>query len=249
MDGNDAETGQISNDSESELEVTLSGSAGRRDDKSQPNRTDSAKGFRSSEYFMPYAPDDFNMAEERAYGVQSGSNVNFVEAANGVTMDLAGDEGGKGFGEARSVMRWDKRHKKYVSRQNDDDGSKGKRLVRGESGAKIAASFRSGRYDAWKKNNRVGRAPRTGENETRGGSTVSGETKRYKHRATKAPKQADKFRDDFERRKKKVAAAKERNMVNQGKQELRSVDGIRKERRLKEKRREKNARPSKKTRR
>jgi ATP-dependent RNA helicase DDX54/DBP10 len=239
----------MSEASDSELEVTVSGIQSTKQGKKRLHKEGNDSGFQNSEFFMSYAPEGFDAAEERAYGVQSGSNTNFVEAAHGASMNLAGDEGAKGFGEARAVMRWDKRHKKYVARQNDDDGSKGKRLVRGESGAKVAASFRSGRYDAWRKAQRIDRTPRVGEAEANGtpGSAMNG--KNYKHKAMKAPKQADKFRADFETRKKKVAEAKERGMANQGKRELRSVDDIRKQRQLKEKRREKNARPSKKQRR
>ena len=233
----------MSDASDSELEVTFSGGQASKSGKQDQG---GGGGFRNSEYFMSYAPEDYDMAEERAYGVQSGSNTNFVEAAHGVSMDLAGDEGAKHSGEARSVMRWDKRHKKYVARENDDDGSKGKRLVRGESGAKIAASFRSGRYDAWRKSQRIDRAPRVGEAESRDASSAGPGSKRFKHKSVKTPKAADKFRDDFEKKKKKVAEAREREQAGQGKKELRSVDDIHKQRRLKEKRREKNARPSSK---
>lgn len=164
-------------------------------------------------------------------------------------MDLGMDESSKGFGENRGIMRWDKRHKKYVSRQNDDDGSKGTRLVRGESGAKIAASFRSGRFDAWKKANKV-RLPRVGESEARGAGVGPGPGpgigKRYRHTSTKAPKQADKYRDDYDTQRKRLKEAKEKSTGVAGKDEIRTVDDIRKQRKQKEQRREKNARPSKK---
>ncbi len=233
--------------SDSDLEVTFSGNHPASNGTKLGNNG-APTSFSHSEYFMSYIPTDIDMAEEQAYGVHSGSNTNFVEAARGATMDLAGDEGSKGFGEARGVMRWDKRHKKYVARENDDDGSKGKKLVRGESGAKIAASFKSRRYDAWKKANRITKAPRVGEAEAKG--TNSGSNgKRYRHRGMKAPKEADKFRADYDTRKKKVANAKERQVADQGRRELHSVDDIRKQRRLTEKRKEKNARPSKRGRR
>ena len=144
-------------------------------------------------------------------------------------------------------MRWDKRQKKYVARQNDDDGSKGKRLVKGESGAKIAASFRSGRYDAWRKAQRIGHVPRVGEVESMNGHGSAG-GKRYRHKSMKAPKEADKYREDYEKRKKKVEQAKERIKGQEVKKEIRSVDDIRKQRNLQERRKEKNARPSKKAR-
>jgi ATP-dependent RNA helicase DDX54/DBP10 len=231
--------------SDSELEVTFGKNASA--DNGSKSRKSDAQAFQNSEYFMSYAPQDGNEAEDRAYGVHSGSNSNFVEAARGATMDLGGDEGSKGFGEARGVMRWDKRHKKYVARHNDDDGSKGKRLVRGESGAKIAASFRSGRYDAWKKANRIYKVPRVGDKEKESSTGAAPSGKRYKHKQMQTPKAADKFRDDYEKHKKKVAAAKEREVADRGnRKELHSVDDIRKARNQKEKRREKNARPQRK---
>merc|ERR1711981_1027544 len=50
---------------------------------------------------------------------------------------------------------------------NDLDGSReGKvKYIRGESGQKIASSFRSGRFEAWKKKERIERMPRVGERE------------------------------------------------------------------------------------
>ena len=241
----------VSMASDSELEVTFSHPEPQKSSRKKDQLLTS-ETFRDTENFMSYAPRSHNFADDRAYGVHSGSNTNFTEAARGVTMDLALDEAEKGFGEARGIMRWDKRQKKYVARQNDDDGSKGKRLVRGESGAKIAASFRSGRYDAWRKAHRVGRVPRVGEKEAEsvhGQASQVGSGKRYKHKSMKAPKEADKFRDDYEKRKKKIESARERVKGQEGKKEIRSVDDIRKQRNLKERRREKNARSSKKARR
>ena len=246
----------MSEASESELEVTFSQpQTNITSRKSKSNPDPKRASFRNSENFMSYLPTSTNLTEDRAYGVSSGSAGNFTEAARGATMDLAQDESGKGFGEARSIMRWDKRHKKYVSTRNDDDGSKGKRLVRGESGAKIAASFRSGRYDAWRKANRVGRAPRVGETEKQNGASgnvsVPGSGgARYKHKSVKAPKAADRYREDYHTQKKKFNAAKERTTADtKRKSELNSIDDIRKARKQKENRREKNARPSRKSRR
>ncbi|RJE24388.1 hypothetical protein PHISCL_03287 [Aspergillus sclerotialis] len=238
--------------SDSDLEVTFS--AYSRPDSGK-GKKDTAASFQNPEYFMSYTPTNNNMTEDRAYGVHSGSNANFAQASRNVTMDLLGDEGGAGFAEPRTMKRWDKRHKKYVSLKNDEDGSKGTRLVRGESGAKIAASFRSGRFDAWKKGKRVGRLPRVGEAESASlasemNSGLGG--KRFKHNKDKAPKAADPLRDDYHKKKKKVDAAKERQLAKaggaaaSGKGDLRSNDDIRKARKLKQKRKEKNARPSKK---
>lgn len=239
--------------SDSDLEVTFSSYSQQQPTKDNSKPT--AASFQNPDYFMSYTPTHTKLAEDRGYGVHSGTDANFAQASRSAMMDLGGDEGAKGIGEPRTQLRWDKRHKKYVARQNDEDGSKGARLVRGESGAKIAASFRSGRFDAWKRGKRLGRLPRVGEAEaptlTAGlGGPMGG--KRFRHHKEQAPKAADPLRDDYEKKKKKGEAAKERQMAkaggaaSKGKSEIKSTDDIRKARKLKQKRREKNARPSKK---
>ncbi|KAL4891541.1 ATP-dependent RNA helicase dbp10 [Aspergillus ambiguus] len=254
-DADDAPDGVADNmsmASESDLEVTFSSYNQSKNGKA---KKDSAAAFQNPEYFMSYTPSNTNLAEDRAYGVHTGTNANFTQASRSVTMDLQVDEGGRGFAEPRTMKRWDKRHKKYVSRQNDEDGSKGEHLVRGESGAKIAASFRSGKFDAWKKSKRLGRLPRVGEAEDTSlsaslNSSMGG--RRFRHQKEQAPKRADPLRDDFYRKKKKNDAAKDRQFSRAGgaaaggKSEIKNTDDIRLARKLKQKRREKNARPSKK---
>ncbi|KAL9599465.1 MAG: hypothetical protein Q9219_003804 [cf. Caloplaca sp. 3 TL-2023] len=235
--------------SESEIEVTYS----------QPSqgkvKSNDNNNFQDAEFFMSYNPTATNMAEDRAYGVHSGSyntpsrNSNFLEAARGVTMDLNNDDGAKAFGEPsrQGGLRWDKKSKKYVARANDEDGSKGKAMIRGESGQKIAASFRSGRFDAWKRANRIAKLPRTGETEKDVTSGQLGGGRKFRHRLEKAPIEADKFRDDYHKKRKKVEVAKEKKIGRfgeaRGKSEIKGVDDVRKQRGMKQKRREKNARP------
>ena len=211
---------------------------------------DSTQIWQDADIYMSYHPRESNLVEETGYGVNSGSRqAGFINAARGAAMDLDKDEISRNYGEP-SRMRWDKRGKKYVSQANDEDGSRGKRAIVGESGQKIAASFRSGRFEAWKKANRIDRLARPGEKEapswTRFGSTDRQNS--FKHSTTRAPKQPDKYRDDYQKRKRKLA---EQNATNNGqvhtrtaKSELRSVDDVRKQRLLKQKRRDKNARPS-----
>lgn len=239
----------VETESEQELEVTLSQIVGSKL---------SRKGalLQDPEYFMGYTPTTLNAAEDRGYGVHSGSynpssSSNFLTAARQVAMDLTNDDGAKGFAEPSrlSGMRWDKKQKKYVARANDDDGSKGAKMIRGESGQKIAASFRSGRFDAWRKSNKIERLPRTGEAENTSASKAVGGRK-FRHKEEKAPKEADKYRDDYHKKKKMVELAKEKRVgrfsEGRGKTEVRGVEDIRKERGRKERKREKNARQAKK---
>ncbi|KAI2465691.1 ATP-dependent RNA helicase DBP10 [Annulohypoxylon bovei var. microspora] len=256
-------------DSDSDLEVTIS----NHTSGSRPRGA--ASTYQDTEVFMSYTPRTVNAAEERGYGVHSGSNTlpshhshsssNFVEAARDLTMDLTNDDTAKNFGvPTRARMRWDRKQAKYVSRDNDDDGSRaqaaagssGRRLIRGESGVKIAASFQSGRFDKWRRAQRIGKLPRVGDFEKRqfgggGGPGEQGKGARYKHKQEKAPKEADKFRDDYHVRKKRVAEAKEKRVGRYkdgagSRKEIKSADDIRKARVLKEKKKAKNARPSRK---
>lgn len=73
--------------------------------------------------------------------------------------------------------------------------------------------------------------------------------KRFKHKTQRTPKLPDKLRGDYDKQVQKVKGAKERAEAGGSttkKGELRSVDTMVKERRLKEKRQEKNARPKRK---
>ncbi|KAL9945819.1 ATP-dependent RNA helicase dbp10 [Verticillium nonalfalfae] len=231
-------------DSDDDLEVTIS----NPDDKKKK----AANSYRDDEIFMGYTPRTINTAEERGYGISSGTQTSsFVEQAREAAMNLTNDDGGKAqFGDqAKSGMRWDKKQNKYVARANDEDGSKGKKYIRGESGTKIAASFQSGRYDKWRKANRMGK-PRVGELEKSNAPQIPTGV-RYKHNLEKAPKEADKFRDDYHVRKKRVAEAKEKRIGRfkdgaGSKFEIKGAEDIRKARKEAEKKRAKNARPSRK---
>jgi len=240
-DENATVPGNYDSDSD-ELEVSVSQPSSK---KCAPN------SWRENDFFMSYTPKE-NFAAEKAYGVSGGDagNSNFVSAARAAEMSLVNDEI-QGFADAtKSKMRWDKKSKKYVNRTNDEDGSKGAKMIRGESGMKIAASFRSGRFDDWRKANKV-KMPRVGEMEAPGRSAASfNNAPRYKHKAEKAPKQADRYRDDYHVQKQKVTKAKEKRIGvfkdGGAKNELKDANAVHKQRKVQEKRREKNARPSKK---
>jgi ATP-dependent RNA helicase DDX54/DBP10 len=230
------------------------------------NTKDKKKSYKDSEFFMSYTPRTINANEEKGYSVNNGG-ASFVQAARDVTMDLTNDDGAKSFGEpARAKMRWDKKQSKYVSTANDADGSKGEktRMIRGESGVKIAASFQSGRFDRWRKEHRLGRLPGVGEMEksglarladdsgpgTGGAPGQGGGRRHFKHKQEKAPKEADKYRDDYQVRKKRVAEAREKRIGKfkdgaGSRREIKGRDDIKKSRKIEALKKAKNARPSK----
>lgn len=231
------------------------------DNKNASN--DKKKSYKDSEFFMSYTPRTINANEEKGYSVNNGG-ASFVQAARDVTMDLTNDDGAKSFGEpARAKMRWDKKQSKYVSTANDADGSKGAktRMIRGESGVKIAASFQSGRFDRWRREHRLGRLPGVGEMEKSGlarlandsgpgGDGPGGGQRHFKHKQEKAPKEADKYRDDYLERKKRVAEAREKRIGKfkdgaGSRREIKSREDIKKSRKVEALKKAKNARPSK----
>lgn len=229
-----------------DLEVTVTNTGKSKKEK---GRTD----WRDNDVFMSYTPRTVNAAEERGYGVHSGGNnaSSFVELARDAAMDLTNDETAKAFGApTRPRMRWDAKSKKYVNSANDEDGSKGARLITGESGVKIAASFQSGRFDKWKKAHRVHKLPQVGELVKPGGGNGVGHIPsgvRYKHNKEQAPKEADKYRDDFEKRKKRVNEAREKRVGRfkdgmGSKKEVKDVNDIRRARQEKERKRAKTGR-------
>ena len=74
--------------------------------------------------------------------------------------------------------------------------------------------------------------------------------RRWNHKQEKAPKEADKFRDDFYKRKKKVEAAKEKRVgrfsEGEGRNEVKGHREVQKARAEKMRRREKTGRPTRK---
>ncbi|CAI4872196.1 CKB_collapsed_G0008630.mRNA.1.CDS.1 [Saccharomyces cerevisiae] len=159
-----------------------------------------------------------------------------------------------------ATVKWDKKRKKYVNTQGIDN----KKYIIGESGQKIAASFRSGRFDDWSKARNL-KPLKVGSRETSipsnlledpsQGPAANGRTVRgkFKHKQMKAPKMPDKHRDNYYSQKKKVEKALQSGISVKGynnapglRSELKSTEQIRKDRIIAEKKRAKNARPSKK---
>ena len=266
---NDGDT--IFNDnasSTSSLEVTITSTT-------KPTDPSSTK----SEHHMSYTPTNINTHESRGYSVHGTDTPSFLTAAKSAAMNLTTDESSGLTSASRpSLLKWDKRHKKYISTTDSSsntkkDGTPKTKTIRTESGAKIPSTFRSGRFEEWTKTNRLSkRLPRVGESEpARSGSKASAPSSssryngnpasntmpsgtRFKHTQIKAPKEADKYRDDFHVRKKRVQEAME-NRVGRfaaggkgkdgrggGKGEIRDLDAVVREREGKEKRREKTGR-------
>lgn len=210
------------------------------------------------------APSLWLISSLPRYSLRDGAS--FVEQARNATFDLAGDEALLDQRKRKQVT-WDKKKKKFV--QGDGVGADNVKLVKTESGAKLPATYRSGRFDEWKSKNKKS-LPRVGETE---GSQGGRAGKRYLHRKVSEPKQLDKSHVNYERKSrqrkrketgedgagrgedprqqprkggKKAVLGKRYGgkTVGRVKTELKTVDQIRKSRKVAEHRKAKNARPS-----
>lgn len=214
----------------------------------------------TAHYISHYAPSE--MAQDRGYGVNNGSSgstsvTSFMDNAASATFDLSNDDptrSGSGIiGSNRTKLtKWDKKKHKYVTRQTSDDidmgGKKGK-MIRGENGVRLPATYKSGRFESWKSAHKKSDGFRVGqlENPRDSAAVPIPQSRKFKHKDMKAPKPADKLRDNYMSQNKKYKQAIEKGAVgNSRSNELKSAMDIRKARKLKEKRREKNNRPSRK---
>ncbi|EJS44323.1 dbp10p [Saccharomyces arboricola H-6] len=252
LKGNDGETGYtVSEDALKEFEDAdqLLEAQENEDKKKKKPKT-----FKDPTFFLShYAPA--GEIQDKQLQITSG----FANDAANAAYDLNNDDKVQVHKQTATV-KWDKKRKKYVNTQGIDN----KKYIIGESGQKIAASFRSGRFDDWSKarnlkplkvGSREASIPSnmlTDPSQTPGaqGRTVRG---KFKHKQMKAPKLPDKRRDNYYSQKKKVEKALQSGVNVKGynnapglRSELKSTEQIRKDRIVAENKRAKNGRPAKK---
>ncbi|EIN11681.1 DEAD-domain-containing protein [Punctularia strigosozonata HHB-11173 SS5] len=218
--------------------------------------------YRDSEYYLSYVQK--GNAAEKGYSLTDGAS--FAEQARNATFDLTGDEGLKS--QKRQQLRWDQKKKKFV--KGDGAGADNVKMVKTESGTKLPATYRSGRFDEWKAKTR-NNLPRVGEMEQEGSrARRSGGPggRKFKHNKVTEAKPLDKLSKDYERKVKQVKRAekgeeqagpspkgkgrapgkvqgKGRNAgksMSRVRSELKSAEQIRKARKVHEQKKAKNAR-------
>ncbi|OBA23458.1 ATP-dependent RNA helicase DBP10 [Metschnikowia bicuspidata var. bicuspidata NRRL YB-4993] len=190
------------------------------------------KSYRDPQFFISHhAPA--SEIQDQQFSVPN----SFANDAAKATFDLENDDK---LQKNSQVMKWDKKKGKYINSQSVE----GKKYIIGESGQRIPATFKSGKFDHWKKQRNIGAF----------GAAVSEEqnnekgSRRFKHKKVDAPRAPDKYRDDYHKQKKKVDKAVESGRKVKGfnkpgqRQELRSTEDIRKSRQLMEKKQAKNGR-------
>lgn len=227
-------------DSETDASESDRDAASARHTKRARTKKAAPTSYRDPHFYLSY--EQQGSTSERGYSLNNARSHtdSFIQQASAVSFDLAGDDATLGTQSQRpNVTRWDSKKKNFIQATV---GADNKKMIRTESGVRLPASFRSGRYEDWKREKRID-MPKTGEIESNNHrvhersppeTSVMG-LKRFRHTKLSAPKTAGVFGNRRPGQPKRQAA----------KDEVKSARQIQKDRELKEKRREKNARPSK----
>lgn len=174
------------------------------------------------------------------------------------TFDLVGDE--SAVGRQKRQLNWDKKKKRFV--KGDRTGADNVKLVTTESGTKLPATYRSGRFDEWKAKTRVS-LPKVGEAESEGTGRTFPRSNRFRHNRVVPAKPLDKRHTDYDRKVRQSKKMDEeargtpalaqrppkssrfaKKTVGRVKTELKTAEQIRKARKVMERKKAKNARPS-----
>ncbi|KAG2148617.1 P-loop containing nucleoside triphosphate hydrolase protein [Suillus cothurnatus] len=234
------------------------------------NTDQGCNNFRDEDYYMSHYQKD--AITEKGYSLTDGAS-SFAAQAQGAILDLAGDEDTIGARQRhQNKLSWDKKKKKFV--KGGGIGSDNMKLLRTENGTQLPATYKSGRFDDWKKKARVS-LPKNGEREVerRGAGAVGPGGRRWKHNKVTEAKPLDKLSNDYERKSRQLKKKEESFAAEAGeakpkspgrakkirsggrfggksvgrvKTEIKTVDQIRKNRMVAERKKAKNARPSRK---
>lgn len=111
------------------------------------NRREQQKVEERSKHFVAYQPMDANV--ENGLAVEN----NFEKATRSAAIELAADDDKGMYMEAKNKQKiWDRKRKKFVN--TDDKGEQVKR-VKTEDGRWVPSSYKSGRYEKWKMQQKV----------------------------------------------------------------------------------------------
>ncbi|KAG6897896.1 hypothetical protein C0992_009380 [Termitomyces sp. T32_za158] len=224
------------------------------------NTSSKNQGYRDSEFYISHYQK--GAATEKGYSLNDGAT--FAQQAQSATFDLTGDDVVAGRQKRQSQLNWDKKKKKFV--QGNSVGADNVKLIRTESGAKLPATYRSGRFDEWKAKTKTS-LPKVGEAENgmNGRQPRESGGHRFRHNAVVQAKPLDKLHKSYERKLRQVSKKRGEDEgqstgkptrpggryggkpVSRVKSELKTNEQIRKGRKVMEKKRAKNARPSRRT--
>ncbi|KAJ1676441.1 ATP-dependent RNA helicase dbp10, partial [Spiromyces aspiralis] len=96
--------------------------------------------YRDDDFYIPHVKPDANT--EKGYSMTKGGS--FAEQVQDAVLTIAGDDIDD-LRRKQNALRWDSKKKKFV--KGLGIGSDNKKLITGESGVKLPASFKSGTFD------------------------------------------------------------------------------------------------------
>ncbi|KAG9094198.1 ATP-dependent RNA helicase dbp10 [Ceratobasidium sp. 370] len=157
------------------------------------------RDHKDGEYFMSHYQKD--AYTEKGYSLRDGAT--FAEQARNVTFDLTTDEAVTSRQRHDRQLNWDSKKKKFI--RGSGEGADNVKLVKTESGAKLPATYRSGRFEEWKAKTKVS-LPKIGEAENEGaGRGMKGQRgrvagKKFMHQGKAEAKSLDKLSLGYERK-------------------------------------------------
>lgn len=185
------------------------------------------KSYKDPNFFINYHNSSSDIQEKQMKVSQL-----FSRDADLVSFDLVNDD----------KLRNMKQNLKLTKNKNFNKmfANSNKTYIIGESGQKLPASYKTGRFDEWKKDK--------SENEL---LTNNYKIKKlYKHKKVVPPQLPDRYRDNYHKQKEKVKKAIQKGInvsgyTNENKKEIKSIQQIRKHRLVKSKEKSKSFRTKK----
>ncbi|KAL2100423.1 hypothetical protein ACEWY4_004817 [Coilia grayii] len=114
----------------------------------RPNSKKNRESGRDEEFYIPYRPKDFN--SERGLSL-TGEGTTFEQQASSAVLDLMGDENTT-LSQHKSIMKWDRKRKRFVRDTGKEDK---KKRVRLENGQVVSNNKKKNFYEQWKKKNKM----------------------------------------------------------------------------------------------
>jgi len=254
-----SKTKKVDEVNEEELEKTFKNLSSKK-------RKREVTDFRDKEYYMSHYQQ--GVEAERGYGINGNAGVgssSFIEQMGSATMDLMGDDDKALKKNQKGALKWDSKKKRFI---RETIGSDNKKRIKTESGNVILASYKSKRFEEWQKKTKI-EIPRAGEKELENSANAADLSQLYKsHRVVHTKmtpgnpnsknQQRKKARLEAEARRegkldnntvtikkhkgRRLRVVKHKTTGEHAKNELRSAVQITKDRKIKERRREKNGR-------
>ncbi|CAE6482461.1 unnamed protein product [Rhizoctonia solani] len=174
------------------------------------------RNHKDEEYFMSHYQKD--AYTEKGYSLRDGAT--FAEQARNATFDLTTDEALTGRQRHDKQLNWDAKKKNFV--KGSGEGADNVKIVKTESGARLPATYRSGRFEEWKAKTKTS-LPKIGESEserrftggTKGGRLAG---KKFVHQGKTDAKPLDPLSLGYERklRQMKKRGEKEKAFEDDG---------------------------------